>query len=189
MCFGVDQKTKMAALASDWLSHFRLLLKLLNASLRNLTGSKYWKFSTKYQYVCFSCRLEDKDGCLLIYWDSFDFSSATARNFTKLYRSQVLNILYKVSFGGPSVIKHGLPGLWLVETCALFPQQSVNGIWQKSWMLSPTMDFFGADTSTMVTNGTHVHVEIKTLLFEICFSESLCNRCIVILKILWRRIR
>ena len=46
--FRADRKNKMAALASDWLKHFRLLLwKPLNGIQRNLTGSKISKPSTK----------------------------------------------------------------------------------------------------------------------------------------------
>ena len=47
--FWVDWKNKMSALASDWLSHFRFLLrKTLNGIQRNLTGSKISTSSYKF---------------------------------------------------------------------------------------------------------------------------------------------
>ena len=46
--FCADRKNKMAALASDWLRHFRLLLlKLLIGIQRNLTGSHFAMFACK----------------------------------------------------------------------------------------------------------------------------------------------
>ena len=49
--FRADRKNKMAALAPDWLRHFRLLLlKPLNGIQRNLTGSKISMPSTKFVF-------------------------------------------------------------------------------------------------------------------------------------------
>ena len=48
--FRADQKNKMAALASDWLRCFRLLLKALNRIQRNVTGSKILTYSTKFVF-------------------------------------------------------------------------------------------------------------------------------------------
>ena len=49
--FQTDQKNKMAALASDWLRHFRLFLRnRWTEYLRNLTGSKISTFSTKFVF-------------------------------------------------------------------------------------------------------------------------------------------
>ena len=95
--FRADRKNKMAALASDWLRHFRLLLwNGLNGIQRNLTGSKISTSSTK---VVFFGPI-GKTRWLpwpLIGWDFFDFSSETAeRNSTKLDRKQDLNVFYQV---------------------------------------------------------------------------------------------
>ena len=59
--FQADRKNKMAALASDWLRHFRLLL-----------WNRWTEFNETWQEaisqrplpsLCFSCRLEKQDGC------------------------------------------------------------------------------------------------------------------------------
>ena len=95
--FRADRKNKMAALASDWLRHFRLLL-----------WNRWTEFNEIWQEarsqrplpsLCFSDRSEKQDGrpCLWLAWDIFDFSSETAeQNSTKLDRKQDLNVLYKV---------------------------------------------------------------------------------------------
>ena len=87
----------MAALASDWLRHFRLLL-----------WNRWTEFNETWQEarsqrplpsLCFSGRSEKQDGRPhpLIGWDILDFSVETAeRNSTKLDRKQDLNALYQV---------------------------------------------------------------------------------------------
>ena len=76
--FRADRKNKMAALASDWLRHFRLLRwNPLNRIQRNLTGSKISMPSTKFVFF----RLIGKTKWPpwpLIGWDIFDLSSETA---------------------------------------------------------------------------------------------------------------
>ena len=49
--FRADRKNKMAALASDWLRHFRPPLKPLKGIQRNLTGSKISTSSTKFVFI------------------------------------------------------------------------------------------------------------------------------------------
>ena len=117
--FRADRKNKMAALASDWLRHFRLLL-----------WNCWTEFNETWQEarsqrplpsLCFSCRSEKQDGrpglwlaetkfvffgpigktrwppWPLIGWDIFDFFSETVeQNSTKLDRKQDLNVLYQV---------------------------------------------------------------------------------------------
>ena len=96
--YRADQKTKMAALASDWLRHFSTFsLKLLNRIQRNLTGSKISKSSTKFVFIGPIRKLRWPPWPL-IGWDIFDFFSETAdRIFTKLDGRQVLNIIIIIS--------------------------------------------------------------------------------------------
>ena len=95
--FRADWKNKMAALASDWLRHFRLLL-----------WNRWTEFNETWQEarsqrplpsLCFSgwSAKTRWPPWHLIGWDIFNFSSETAeRNSTKLDRKQDLNVLYKV---------------------------------------------------------------------------------------------
>ena len=95
--FQADRKIQMAALASDWLSHFRLLL---------------WNYWTEFIETCQEARSQRPLPSLcfigligktrwrpwpLIVWDIFDFFSETAeRNSTKVDRKQDFNVLYQV---------------------------------------------------------------------------------------------
>ena len=95
--FRADRKNKMAALASDWLTHFRLLLWN-----RWKEFNKVWqeaRFQHPLPSLCFSGRSKKTrwPPWPLIGWDIFDFSSETAeQNSTKLDRKQDLNVLYQV---------------------------------------------------------------------------------------------
>ena len=95
--FRADQKNKMAALASDWLRHFRLLLWN-----RRMEFDKTWQEARSQcplPSLCFSGRSKKQDGCpgLWLAETYFDFSSETTeRNSTKLDRKQDLNALYQV---------------------------------------------------------------------------------------------
>ena len=93
----VDQKNKMAALASDWLRHFRLLL-----------WTHWTEFQETWQEARFQCPLPSFMFFVpigktrwppwpLIGWDIFNFSSETAeQNSTKVDRKQDVNVLYQV---------------------------------------------------------------------------------------------
>ena len=95
--FRADRKNKMAALASDWLRHFRLLL-----------WNHWTEFNETWQEarsqrplpsLCFSGRSEKTrwPPWSLIGWDIFDFFSETAEwNSTKLDRKQDLKAFYQV---------------------------------------------------------------------------------------------
>ena len=94
--FWADRKNKMAALASEWLRHFRLLL-----------WNRWTEFNETWQkpdlnvfYLVYVFRADRKTRWpprSLIGWDIFNFSSETAeRNSTKLDRKQDLNVLYQV---------------------------------------------------------------------------------------------
>ena len=95
--FRADRKNKMAALASDWLRHFRLLLWN-----RWMEFNETWQEARSerpLQSLCFSGPMGKTrwPPWPLIGWDIFDFFSETAeRNSTKLDRKQDLNVLYKV---------------------------------------------------------------------------------------------
>ena len=95
-----DQKNKKAALASDWLRHFQLLLwnrwMEFNETLQQ-------DLNILYQACVFLGRSEKTRWPVwpLIDWDIFDFSSKTTeRNSTKLDRKQDLNILFWVCVFG-----------------------------------------------------------------------------------------
>ena len=114
--FRTDRKNKMAALASDWLRHFRLLL------WNHWTEfNETWQEARSQRPLPSLCFLADRKTRRLpwhlIGWDIFDFSSETAeRNSTKLDRKQDLNILYQVRvFGADRKKQDGRPGLWLAE--------------------------------------------------------------------------
>ena len=95
--FRANQKNKMAALSSDWLRHFRLLL-----------WNRWTEFNETWQEaksqrplpsLCFSGRSEKEDGCPGL-WLAETFSTSPLkplkRNSTKLDRKQDLNVLYQV---------------------------------------------------------------------------------------------
>ena len=94
--FRADRKNKMAALASDWLRHFPLLLWN-----RYMEFNENWQEARSQRPLPSLCFLADRKTRWLpwplIGWDIFDFSSETAeRNSRKLDRKQDLNVLYQV---------------------------------------------------------------------------------------------
>ena len=94
---GADRKNKMAALASDWLRHFRLLLWN-----RWTEFNETWqeaRSQSPLQSLCFSGRSEKQDGHpgLWLDWEIVNFSDETAeRNSKKLDRKQDIKVLYQV---------------------------------------------------------------------------------------------
>ena len=91
-------ENKMAALASEWLRHFQLLLwTRWTARIQpNLTGSKISTSSIKFVFFepVWNTRWPPWH---LIFWDIFNFSSETTEwNSTKIDRKQYLNIPYPV---------------------------------------------------------------------------------------------
>ena len=110
--FHAGGKNKMAALASDWLRHFRLLLWNRWTEFNGTwQGSKISASSTKF--VFFGPFGKTRwPPWPLIGWNIFDFSSETAERIsTKLDRKQDLKVLYQVCvFSG-----------WSVNKCPLWP--------------------------------------------------------------------
>ena len=94
--FRADRKNKMAALASDWLRHFRLLLWNRWTELNETYEEA--RCQRPLPSLCFRADRKTRwPPWPLIGWDIFDFSSETAeRNLTKLDRKQDLNVLYQV---------------------------------------------------------------------------------------------
>ena len=121
----------MAALASDWLRHFQLLL-----------WNRWTEFNETWQEarsqsllpsLCFSGRSTKTRWAPwpLIGWYIFDFFSETAEwNSTKLDRKQDLNVFYQFCYLGRSLKQDGRPGLWLAETVSSSSLKSMNGIQQ-----------------------------------------------------------
>ena len=89
-----NQKNKMAALASDWLRQFRLLLWNHWTEFNNTCQEA--RSQCLLPSLCFSGQTEKQDGRRAL-WDTFDFSSETAKwNSRKLNRKLDLNVHYQV---------------------------------------------------------------------------------------------
>ena len=113
--FQAERKNKMAALASDLLRHFRLLLWNRWTEL-----NETWQHARSQRplpsFVFFGSIGNTRwPPWPLICWDIFDFFSETSeRNSMKLDRKQDLNVLYQVCvFRDDSETQDGRPGLWL----------------------------------------------------------------------------
>ena len=120
----------MAALASDWLRHFRLLL-----------WNRWTEFNETWQEarsqcplpsLCFSGRSEKQDGrpCL---WLAETFSTSPLKPLNGIQRnvtgSKISTSSTKFVFLGTIKKKQdGRPGLWLVETFSTSPRKPLNGI-------------------------------------------------------------
>ena len=94
--FRANRKNKMAAPASDWPRHFRLLCRNRWRNSTNLDSKQ--DLNALYQVCAFRTDRENKMAAWpLIGRDIFDFFSETAEwNSTKLDRNQDLNALYQV---------------------------------------------------------------------------------------------
>ena len=128
--FRADRKNKMAALASDWLRHFRLLL-----------WNRWTEFNETWQEarsqrplpsLCFSGWSEKQDGRPGL-WLAETFLTSPMkplngiqRNLTGSKRSQ--RPLPSLCFSGRSEKQDGPPGLWLAEIFSTSPMKPLNGI-------------------------------------------------------------
>ena len=127
--FRADRKNKMAALASDWLRHFRLLL------WNGWTEfNKTWQEARSQRplpSLCFSGRSEKQDRGPGL-WLAETFSTSPLKRLNriqrKLDRKQDLKVLYQVCvFRADRKKQDGRPGLWLAETFSTSPKR-LNGI-------------------------------------------------------------
>ena len=147
--FRADWKNKMAALASDWLRYFRLLLWN-----RWIEINDTWQEARSQQplpCLCFSGRLEKQDGRPGL-WLAETFFTTPLKplngiqwNFTG---SKISMSSTKLCFSGGSEKQDGRPGLWLAETFSSSPLKPLNGIqWyltgSKISMSSTKFVFFG----------------------------------------------
>ena len=136
---------KMAALASDWLRHFRRLLW----KHWNLTGRKISTSSTKFVFVW--ANRKNKTAVPAYDWLR-DFPLLLWNPWTELnetwQEARYQRPLRSLCFSFRSEKHYGLPGLWLVETfCVLFRNRwtEFKEIWQKarSQRLLPSLGFLG----------------------------------------------
>ena len=130
--FWADRKNKMAALASDWLRHFRLLL-----------WNRWTEFNETWQEArsqrplpsyCFSGRSKknNKMAALAPDWLRHNFRLLLWNRWTEFNetwqeaRSQ--RPLPSLCFSGRSEKQDGRPGLWLAETFSTSPLKPLHGI-------------------------------------------------------------
>ena len=127
--FWADRKNKMAALASDWLRHFQLLLWN-----RWTEFNETWQ-EARYQCplptLCFSGWSEKKMAALASDWlrhfQLILWNPRTEVNETwQEARSQ--RPLPSLCFSGRSEKQDGRPGLWLAETFSTSPLKPLNRI-------------------------------------------------------------
>ena len=127
--FRADRKNKMAALASDWLRHFRLLL-----------WNRWTEFKETWQEarsqrplpsLCFSGRSEKQDGRLasdwlrhfrLLLWNCWMEFNETWQEARSKHPQP------SWCFSGRSEKQDGRPGLWFAETFSTFPLKRLNRI-------------------------------------------------------------
>ena len=123
--FGPIEKNKMAALASDWLIHFRIFL-----------WKRWTEFYETWQearslrplpILCFSCRAEKQDGNPGL-WLAETFSTSPLKRQNRiqlnLTGSKISSSSTKFVFSGRSEKQDGRPGLWLVETFFYFSSET-----------------------------------------------------------------
>ena len=123
--FRADRKNKMAALASDWLRHFWLLL--WNALRNSIKLDTKQDLNVLYQVCVFQADRKNKMAALASDWLRHFWLLLWNRSTDsmKLNRKQDLNILYQVSvFSGRSEKQDGRPGFWLAETFCDFSSET-----------------------------------------------------------------
>ena len=119
----------MAALASDWLRHFQLLL-----------WNRWTEFNETWEEprsqhplpsLCFSGRSEKQDGRPSL-WLAEALSTSPLKPLNRIQRnltgSKISTSSTKLVFSGRSEKQDGRPGLWLAETFSTSPLKLLNGI-------------------------------------------------------------
>ena len=122
--FWADRKNKMAALASDWLRHFRLLWN------RWTEFSETWQVASSQcllPRLCFSGK-SGKNKWPLIGQDIFDFSETVKGIRRNLIGSKIATPSTKFVFFRWIGKTKWPPGLWLAETFLTSPMKPLNGI-------------------------------------------------------------
>ena len=127
--FRADRKIKMAALASDWLRHFRLLLWN-----RRTEFNETWQEARSHSplpSLCFSGWLEKQDGRPGL-WLAETFMTSPLKPLNgiqwNLTGSKIATPSTKFVFFGPIGKTRWPPCLWLAETFSTSPLKPLNGI-------------------------------------------------------------
>ena len=127
--FRADRKNKMAALASDWLRHFRLLL--WNRWTEFIETWQEAKSLRPLPSLWFSGQSEKQNG-RPGFWLAETFLTSSLKPLNGIQRnltgSQISTSSTKFVFLGRLEKQDGRPGLWLAETFSTFPLKSLNGI-------------------------------------------------------------
>ena len=165
--FGLIGKTKtMAALAFDWLRHFRLLLwNRWTEFQKNLTGSKISISSTSFVFFGRIGKTRWPPWSP-IGRDIFDFSTETAKqNSTKVDRKQDRNVLYQVCV---FLADRGKKTRWpywplIAETFLTSPLKPLNRIQQNltGSKISTSLYFSGRSVNKNGRPGWYTHWQFR----------------------------
>ena len=148
--FWANPKNKMAALASDWLRHFRLLLCWNRLTEFNETWQEA-RSQRPLPSLCFSCRSEEQDGHPGL-WLAETFSTSPLKLLNRkqqnLTGSKISTSLPSLCFSGRSEKQDGRLGLWFAETFSTFLWNlwtEFNETWQeaRSQRPLPSLCFLG----------------------------------------------
>ena len=130
--FRADRKNKMAALATDWLRHFQILLCNLSTEFNETwEEARSQRTLPTYQVCVFRADRKNKMAALasdwlrhfrLFLWNRWREFNDTGQEA----RSQ--RTLPNLCFLGRSEKQDGRPGLWLAETFSTSPLKQLNGI-------------------------------------------------------------
>ena len=127
--FRADRKNKVAALASDWLRHFRLLLWNHWTEFKETWQEA--RSQCPLQRLCFSGRSEKQDGRPGL-WLAETFSTSPLKPLNGIQQnlkgSKISTSSTKFVFLGRLEKQDGRPGLWLAETFWTSPLKPLNGI-------------------------------------------------------------
>ena len=127
--FRADRKNKMAALASDWLRHIRLLL--WNRWTEFIDTWQEARSQHPLPSLCFSGRSEKQGGRPGL-WLAETYSTSHLKLLNGIQRNwqeaRSQHPLPSLCFSGRSEKQDGRPGLWFAETFSTSPLKRLNGI-------------------------------------------------------------